>query len=38
MTGASAASRAIFAAARADAGVHALQELHQPEEREPSKR
>src|SRR5215216_3376238 len=38
MTGASAASRAIFAAARGDAEVRALQELHRPEEREPSKR
>jgi carbamoyl-phosphate synthase large subunit len=38
MTGASAASRAIFAAARGDAEVQSLQELHQPEEREPSKR
>jgi carbamoyl-phosphate synthase large subunit len=38
MTGASAASRAIFAAARGDAEVRTLQELHQPEEREPSKR
>jgi carbamoyl-phosphate synthase large subunit len=37
MTGASAASRAIFAAARGDAEVRALQELHRPEEREPSK-
>ncbi|HKH22348.1 MAG TPA: carbamoyl-phosphate synthase large subunit, partial [Solirubrobacterales bacterium] len=38
MTGASAASRAIFAAARGDAEVLSLQELHQPEEREPSQR
>jgi len=38
MTGASAASRAIFAAAHGDAEVRALQELHRPEEREPSKR
>ncbi len=38
MTGASAASRAIFAAARGDVEVQALQELHRPEEREPSKR
>jgi carbamoyl-phosphate synthase large subunit len=38
MTGASAASRAIFAAARGDAEVQTLQELHQPEEREPSQR
>jgi carbamoyl-phosphate synthase large subunit len=38
MTGASAASRAIFAAARGDVEVKALQELHAPEEREPSKR
>ena len=38
MTGASAASRAIFAAARGDVEVRALQELHAPEEREPSKR
>jgi hypothetical protein len=38
MTGASAAARAIFAAARGDAEVRALQELHTPEEREPSKR
>jgi carbamoyl-phosphate synthase large subunit len=38
MTGASAASRAIFAAARGEAEVRTLQELHQPEEREPSKR
>jgi carbamoyl-phosphate synthase large subunit len=38
MTGASAASRAIFAAARGDAEVRTLQELHQPEEREPSRR
>ncbi len=38
MTGASAASRAIFAAARGDAEVRSLQELHRPEEREPSKR
>jgi carbamoyl-phosphate synthase large subunit len=37
MTGASAASRAIFAAARGDAEVCSLQELHRPEEREPSK-
>jgi carbamoyl-phosphate synthase large subunit len=38
MTGASAASRAIFAAARGEAEVRTLQELHQLEEREPSKR
>jgi carbamoyl-phosphate synthase large subunit len=38
MTGASAASRAIFASAREEAEVRTLQELHQPEEREPSKR
>jgi carbamoyl-phosphate synthase large subunit len=38
MTGASAASRAIFAAARGEAEVRTLQELHQPEERAPSKR
>jgi carbamoyl-phosphate synthase large subunit len=38
MTGASAASRAIFATARGDAEVRTLQELHQPEEREPSSR
>jgi carbamoyl-phosphate synthase large subunit len=38
MTGASAASRAIFAQAKREAEVRALQELHQPEEREPSKR
>jgi carbamoyl-phosphate synthase large subunit len=38
MTGASAASRAIFAAVRGEAEVHALQELHQAEEREPSRR
>ena len=38
MTGASAASRAIFAAAREEADVRTLQELHQPEVREPSKR
>ena len=38
MTGASAASRAIFAAARGEAEVRTLQELHQPEELEPSKR
>jgi carbamoyl-phosphate synthase large subunit len=38
MTGASAASRAIFASARGEAEVLALQELHRPEEREPSKR
>ncbi len=38
MTGASAAARAIFAAARGDVEVQALQELHRPEEREPSKR
>jgi len=38
MTGASAASRAIFAAARGDVEVQALQELHSLEEREPSKR
>src|SRR3954466_9796916 len=38
MTGASAASRAIFAAARGEAEVRTLQELHMPEEREPSKR
>jgi carbamoyl-phosphate synthase large subunit len=38
MTGASAASRAIFAAVRGEAEVHALQELHQAKEREPSRR
>ncbi len=39
MTGASAASRAIFASAREVAPVRSLQELHQPpQEREPSKR
>jgi carbamoyl-phosphate synthase large subunit len=38
MTGASAAARAIFAAARDDIEVQSLQELHRPEEREPSKR
>jgi carbamoyl-phosphate synthase large subunit len=38
MTGASAASRAIFAAARGDVEVQSLQELHRPEEREPSRR
>jgi len=38
MTGASAASRAIFAAARGDIEVRSLQELHEPREREPSKR
>jgi carbamoyl-phosphate synthase large subunit len=38
MTGASAASRAIFATARGEAEVRTLQELHRPEEREPSKR
>ncbi|HEY6673245.1 MAG TPA: carbamoyl-phosphate synthase large subunit [Solirubrobacterales bacterium] len=38
MTGASAAARAIFAAARGDADVRTLQELHQREEREPSRR
>jgi carbamoyl-phosphate synthase large subunit len=38
MTGASAASRAIFAAARDEVEVQSLQELHRPEEREPSKR
>jgi carbamoyl-phosphate synthase large subunit len=38
MTGASAASRAIFAAARGDIEVRSLQELHEPQEREPSKR
>jgi carbamoyl-phosphate synthase large subunit len=38
MTGASAAARAIFAAAREDAEVRALQELHPREEREPSTR
>ncbi|HEX3563124.1 MAG TPA: carbamoyl-phosphate synthase large subunit [Solirubrobacterales bacterium] len=38
MTGASAASRAIFAAARGDVEVQSLQELHQLEEREPSRR
>jgi carbamoyl-phosphate synthase large subunit len=38
MTGASAASRAIFATARGDAEVRSLQELHEREEREPSKR
>ncbi|HEX6586843.1 MAG TPA: carbamoyl-phosphate synthase large subunit [Solirubrobacterales bacterium] len=37
MTGASAASRAIFASARGDAEVRALQELHRPKERQPSK-
>jgi carbamoyl-phosphate synthase large subunit len=37
MTGASAAARAIFAAARGDVDVRALQELHAPQEREPSK-
>ncbi len=37
MTGASAASRAIFASARGEAEVLALQELHRAEEREPSK-
>jgi carbamoyl-phosphate synthase large subunit len=36
MTGASAASRAIFASARGDAEVQTLQELHRPQEREPS--
>ena len=38
MTGASAAARAIFAAARGDAEVRSLQELHRPEERQPSRR
>jgi carbamoyl-phosphate synthase large subunit len=38
MTGASAASRAIFAAARDDVEVQALQDLHEREEREPSNR
>jgi carbamoyl-phosphate synthase large subunit len=38
MTGASAASRAIFAAARGDAEVRSLQELQQPGEREPSRK
>src|SRR5215216_1566910 len=38
MTGASAAARAIFAQREGDAEVRALQELHRPEEREPSKR
>ncbi|HEY1238325.1 MAG TPA: carbamoyl-phosphate synthase large subunit [Solirubrobacterales bacterium] len=38
MTGASAASRAIFASASGEAEVRTLQELHQPEERQPSKR
>jgi carbamoyl-phosphate synthase large subunit len=38
MTGASAASRAIFAQAKKEAEVRSLQELHQPQEREPSKR
>ena len=39
MTGASAASRAIFAAAREVAAVRSLQELHEPpQEREPSSR
>src|SRR3954462_8934291 len=38
MTGASAATRAIFAAASGEADVVALQELHQPEERETSRR
>jgi carbamoyl-phosphate synthase large subunit len=38
MTGASAASRAIFAAVRGEAEVHALQQLHQAKEREPSRR
>ena len=38
MTGASAASRAIFASARGDADVQTLQELHRPEERQPSRR
>jgi carbamoyl-phosphate synthase large subunit len=37
MTGASAAARAIFAGARGEAEVHALQELHE-QEREPSSR
>jgi carbamoyl-phosphate synthase large subunit len=37
MTGASAAARAIFAAARGDVDVRALQELHARQEREPSK-
>ncbi|HEX3292399.1 MAG TPA: carbamoyl-phosphate synthase large subunit [Solirubrobacterales bacterium] len=38
MTGASAASRAIFAAAREVAPVRSLQELHEGQEREPSSR
>ena len=39
MTGASAASRAIFATAREVAPVRSLQELHEPpQEREPSQR
>jgi carbamoyl-phosphate synthase large subunit len=38
MTGASAASRAIFAAARGEVEVQSLQELHSTEESEPSKR
>ena len=38
MTGASAASRAIFAAARGEVEVRTLQELHRPAEHEPSKR
>ena len=37
MTGASAASRAIFAVARGDADVRPLQELHGPKERQASK-
>ena len=37
MTGASAAARAIFAAARGEVEVRALQELHARQEREPSK-
>jgi carbamoyl-phosphate synthase large subunit len=37
MTGASAAARAIFAAARGGVDVRALQELHARQEREPSK-
>jgi carbamoyl-phosphate synthase large subunit len=38
MTGASAASRAIFAQAQREAEVHALQELHGAKEREPSRK
>jgi carbamoyl-phosphate synthase large subunit len=37
MTGASAASRAIFAQAKGESDVRTLQELHRPLEREPSK-